>query len=80
MKLHLISVRDRFVQGIIRRMHWADARDMLADGLAKGGVDRIVLHNAPNDCQVELAHQAFTHTKVSVGFATMSSDNVGVNL
>ena len=42
-KLHLISLRDRLTQGIIRRMHWVDTRDMLADGLAKGGLDRALL-------------------------------------
>ena len=33
--MHLISVRDRFAQGIIRRLHWVDTRDMLADGLKR---------------------------------------------
>lgn len=42
-KVHFISVRDGLVQGIIGRIHWADARAMLADGLAKGGVDMTLL-------------------------------------
>lgn len=44
LKFHLIPVRDRLTQGIIRRMHWVDTRDMLADGLTKGGIDRALLH------------------------------------
>ena len=31
LKLHLVSVRDRLAQRIIRRTHWVDTRDMLAD-------------------------------------------------
>ena len=77
LKLHLISVRDRLAQGMIRRMHWVDARDMLADGLAKGGVDGTWLHRATNACQFILAHEALTHTKISVGFATINSDKTG---
>ena len=38
LKFPLISVRDRLTHGMIRRMHWVDARDMLADGLTKGGI------------------------------------------
>ena len=51
LKLHLISVRDRLAQGIVRRLHWVDTRDMLADGLAKGGIGRILLHKVSHDCQ-----------------------------
>ena len=51
LNLHLISVRDRLAQGIIRRMHWVDTRDMLADGLTKGGVDRPLLHTVSNGCR-----------------------------
>ena len=73
LKLHLISVRDRFAQGIIRRTHWVDTRDMLADGLTKGGIDGTLLHNVSNDCRFILAHNALTHNTFSVvGSATIS--------
>ena len=72
LKLHLISVRDIFSQGIIRRMHWVDTRDLLADGLTKGGIDRTSLHNVSNDCRFKLAHTALTHNKISAGFATIA--------
>lgn len=62
LKLQLISVPDRFARGIIRRMHWVDARDMLADGVTKVGIDRTLLHKALTDCQFKLEHHALTHT------------------
>ena len=77
LKLHLISVRDRLAQGITRRTRWVDTRDMLADGLTEGWVDRALLHRATHDCQFKLAHGALTHTKISAGSATMHSDKVG---
>ena len=80
LKLHLISVRDRFAQGIIRQLHWVDTRDMLADGLTNGGVDRTLLHKASNDRQVKLAHQALTHTQISVGSATTGPTTSGESL
>lgn len=73
LKLHLIPVRDRLAQSIIRRMHWVDARDMLANGLVTGCIDRTLLHNVSNSCSLKLAHGAFTHVKQSVGSATKSS-------
>ena len=69
-KLHQISVRDRFAQGILRRMHWVNTRDMLVDGLTKGGIDRISLHKASHDCHLKMAHPALTRTPISVGSAT----------
>ena len=35
----LISVRDRMTHGFVRKFFWVDTRDMLADGLTKGGKD-----------------------------------------
>ena len=73
-KLHLISVRDRFAQGIIRRMHWVDTRDMRADGLTKGGIFRAWSHRVSNDCAFKLAHRALTHVKASLGSTTNPSN------
>ena len=78
LQLHFVSVPDRLAQCIVRRMHWADTRGMLADGLTKGGFDRTLLHKASNDCKLQLAHQALTHTTISVvGPATKPIDNDG---
>ena len=46
LKLHLLSVRDRIQRGVIHALHWSDTRDMVADGLTKGGVGREMLVNA----------------------------------
>ena len=66
LKLHLISVRDRMQAGIIRRMYWVDTRDMLADGLTKGGIDRTLLQRISNECRYSTAHECAVHLKASV--------------
>ena len=75
LKVHLISVRDRLVQGIIRRLYWLDTRDMVADGLTKGEVDiyiyiyiyyiyiYIILHSISNNCRFDVKREALTHSK-----------------
>ena len=70
LKNHLISVRDGLAQGIIRQTHWADTQDMLADGLTKVGIDRALLHQVSNKCPFKLAHEAQTHSKISIGSTT----------
>ena len=64
LKLHLISVRDRMEQGIIRNLYWVDTRDMLADGLTKGGIDRQLLHSVSQDCQYKAKHECECHSKI----------------
>ena len=58
LKLHLISVRDRVDQGIIRRFYLVDASDVLADGVTKGDVDRTLSHNMSDGCR-----QGFTRLR-----------------
>ena len=36
-------MREKLVSGLIRSYNWTDARDMVADGLTKGSVDRTAL-------------------------------------
>jgi len=43
LKLHLISIRDKVSYGTIKNLFWSDTRDMLADGLTKGSVNRLAL-------------------------------------
>ncbi len=43
LKLHLITIRDRLARGILRSVSWSDTRDMVADALTKGGIDRTML-------------------------------------
>ena len=63
LKLHLISVRDRMSQGILRFLYWVDTRDMLADGLTKGGIDRALLDAICEHCKYECKHEPQRHTK-----------------
>ena len=63
LKLHLISVRDMMTRNMIRRLYWVDARDTLADGLTKGGVDRTLLTRVCNECRFQATHDALVHTK-----------------
>ena len=44
--IHVLNIRDRIAAGTIRRLGWRDTRDMLADGLNKGSVDRVPLVRA----------------------------------
>ena len=66
-KLHLISVRDRMSSGMIRRLFWVETRDMLADGLTKGGIDRELLHQVSNNCKYCAKHDSAMHVKSGVG-------------
>ena len=43
LKLHVLAFRDRLFRGVCSILWWTDTRDMVADGLTKGGVDRRIL-------------------------------------
>ena len=75
-KLHLISVRDRLFQGIVRRLYWLGTRDTVAGGLTKGAVDRYLLHNISNYCRHEATRGGLVHINASlVGSATKAGEN-----
>ena len=42
---HLQYVRELLEHDVLRALVWTDTRDMLADGLTKGSVDRTELHS-----------------------------------
>jgi len=46
LRLHLIAVRDRLSRGLLRSISWTDTRDMIADALTKGGIDRTMIMQA----------------------------------
>ena len=46
LKLHLITIRDRLSRGILRSVSWCDTRDMVADALTKGSVERLTIQAA----------------------------------
>ena len=54
LKLHLLAIRDKLVAGILQQLFWADTRDMLADGLTKGSVNRAALQLAQEDGRFKL--------------------------
>ena len=56
LKLHLLSLRDKLTQKILRQLFWADTRDMVADGMTKGGVHRKLLTSVSEAGMHELAH------------------------
>ena len=66
LKLHLISAKDRMTHGLIKKLYWVDTRDMLADGLAKGGIDRLLLHRVSDDCVHKAKQLAICHNKVAL--------------
>ena len=74
LKLHLISVRDRMMHGLIRKLYWVDTRDMLADGLTKGGIDRLLLHRVSNDCVYEAMQLAIPHSKAGPASSSPAHD------
>ena len=41
---HVQFVRECLDSGVLKALSWIDTRDMHADGLTKGAVDRIALH------------------------------------
>ena len=78
LKLHLICVRDRMTHGLVRKLYWVDTRDMLADGVTKGGVDRLLLHRVSNDCVYEAKQLAIPHNKVDLaGSSSPLLDSAG---
>ena len=46
--VHCLYLRELLDMGILKALIWQDTRDMVADGLTKGSVDRTQLHDAMN--------------------------------
>ena len=65
LKVHLIAIRDRLQRGLLRSISWTDTRDMLADALTKGGIDRGMIQSAMQGrlrmCHDIVPHQAPRH-------------------
>ena len=57
LKLHLIAIRNRLERGVIRALWWCDTRDMLADALTKGGIDRTQLIRCMCEGKLEVNHE-----------------------
>jgi hypothetical protein len=67
LKLHLLDVRDKIACGIIDTLHWADTRDMVADGMTKGGVIRKIIQNAADKGFIQLSKDSKAHKQASIG-------------
>ena len=55
---HLHSIREQTRDGRIARLWWIDTRDMVADGLNKGGLPRDPILAICEDCKWVLMHEA----------------------
>ena len=64
LKLHLMDIRDKLVNGIIKRLFWADTRDMVADCMTKGGVMRTMIQNLCEKGLISLRQEFKVHTKI----------------
>ena len=45
LKVHLITIRDRLLRGLLRTISWTDTRDMVADALTKGTIERTMIED-----------------------------------
>ena len=55
---HIQYIRELLDKGIIQYLFWIDTRDMIADGLTKGAVDRNALHTLMDEVQkIEHAYE-----------------------
>ena len=54
-------------EGMVRRLFWVDTRDMLADCLTKGGIDRELLRSVSNKCKYLAKRDSAMHVKHGVG-------------
>ena len=63
LKLHVVALRDKLERGILRRFWWAGTRDMLADGLTKGGVNRDALVSASEQGICRVSHETAVCTR-----------------
>ena len=77
LKLHLITIRDRLARGLLRSLSWTDTRDMVADALTKGGIDRTMLIQAMRG-SVTLAHEVKTKWGRAVADGIEETQSSGV--
>ena len=70
LKVHLIAIRDKLAKGTLRTLSWSDTRDMLADALTKGGIDRTNIMRT-----MEQGHFTLQHDVKSYSPCTAKSTN-----
>ena len=62
LKMHLIAIRDRIDSGVLRTLAWTDTRDMLADCLTKGGIERDSIQRVMNQGIVKVQEAVKLHS------------------
>ena len=71
---HLFWVREWLEIGILDQLKWCDTRDMVADGLTKGKVERNLLLDAMNG-KIEMKHEMRAWKPVKRRTTTSSSSS-----
>ena len=59
---HLAYLRELLVNGVIKQYIWCDTRDMVADGITKGRLDRTALVNLTRGSW-RLQHASESHSE-----------------
>jgi hypothetical protein len=62
--LNLVWIAEHIRTGLLKSLSWTDTRDMIADGLTKGSIDRALLHRACDGYRT-LAHDIESISKHS---------------
>ena len=88
--VHVQYLRELLDKGILHAIIWQDTRDMLADGMTKGSVDRKGIHDAmsgnfPNQHAMKPwrpKHFDRPHAKVTkqVKHVTFASSSIGISV
>ena len=60
--LHTKALRDYIVSGKLRKFHWIDTRDMVADALNKGTIDRSAVRSLFQDGIWKTSHPNVSYT------------------
>ena len=58
-------------------VYWVDIRDMLVDGLANGGIHRLLFHSVSNVCKHEARQLPFIHSKSCSSSCSFGGQEVG---
>ena len=71
---HLAFLREKLESGLIHSYNWVDTRDMVADGLTKGSIDRGAL-SAIMDGRYDLEHAVHEYQEPSSSSAPAASSS-----
>ena len=61
MLLHILGAREMITKKMLRELWWADTRDMVADGMTKGKVDRKAINDLVERCEWRLVHECVVY-------------------